>query len=98
MNTDGRVIGSERARVQEIIEREPLPPGFENVELSFGLDQNDEPGVWLVFHLQPDQTPSAAAYGAARAFTHAIQPKLLNEGIERWPYFRVKPSETLKPI
>lgn len=98
MSVDGRTVDSERAKVYEIVEREPFPPGFEDVEISFGLDQNDEPGVWLTFRQLPDQSPSTEAYSVARAFTHALRPKLLDQGIERWPYFRVKPSDASKPI
>lgn len=98
MNADSWAVGSERAKVHEIVDREPLPPGFEDVEVLLGLDQNNEPGVWLVFRQLPDQVPSTEAYSIARAFTHALRPKLLGEGIERWPYFRIKPSDASKPI
>ena len=72
----------------QILGRELGASGFTNADIESGFDHDGDPSLYVTVHFKPR---SGVTEGAASTTAHAaLRRRLLEEGEERFPYFRYR--------
>ena len=100
MNSDhgNRNASDEIARISQIIDREERPEFVVGYDLQFG-EFDDEPALWVTFRTtgrRPADVDAQQRRGAAlNAFGRAVHRRLLEAGIDRYPYYHFAKADTM---
>ena len=79
----------EAARIREIIQAHPLPPGVHDFRIEFGEDSTGDPAftVWLIVSENDDETDEAEM-AASFDFVRDIKSAIRRAGLRHWVYVR----------
>ena len=78
----------ERERAELIATEVPLFEGVERISVELGEDQTGDPAMWLVFHLRSGFDANREWIRRFLVYKQGIQLKILNSGLQRFPYTR----------
>ena len=86
---------------REIVERHPLPDFVTGFEVRLGEFDGD-PAMWIVYKMLPEPpgwNPEVQRrVPLITALIKAVEPDLLEEFEDRFPYFRFETDRELKPV
>lgn len=67
-----------------------LPKDVKAYGIELGLDSTGDPALWIWLDVANADRPTSARVTRLRNFSDRISRALLDEGVSRWPYVRLR--------
>ena len=67
-----------------------LPRDVKAYGIELGLDSTGDPALWIWLDVTNADRPTSAKVTRLRNFSDKISRTLLDEGVSRWPYVRLR--------
>ena len=81
---------AEKQKAEELIASVPRMPEVEHVSVRLDTDWTGDPSLVLIFHIRHDAVVDDAFAAKYVDYTSQVQDKILQSGVSRFPYTRVK--------
>jgi hypothetical protein len=80
----------EKEKAEQIIADTPLFDGVERISVELGNDNDGDPAMWLIFHLQKDLNDDDRWHTDFSEYKGQLAMRIIHSGIQRFPYSRLR--------